>query len=109
MTAAPVPVWEEDPMDAILEILMEMLGTAIVEGGVSAASNRRRPIWQRVLVLTLIALFFAAAFGLMAWAGVLMARQGRIAAAVCMFALDAGLVFFCACKVRKILRTFSRK
>ena len=25
MTAAPVPVWEEDPMDAILEILMEML------------------------------------------------------------------------------------
>mgnify|MGYP006922395901 FL=1 len=31
-------------MDAILEILMEMLETAIVEGGVSAASNRRRPI-----------------------------------------------------------------
>ena len=109
MTAAPVPVWEEDPMDAIVEILMEMLGTAIVEGGESAASDRRRPVWQRALVLALLALFFAAALGLMAWAGVLMAREGRIAAAVCMFALDAGLVFFCACKVRKILRTFSRK
>ena len=109
MTAAPVPVWEEDPMDAIVEILMEMLGTAIVEGGVSAASNRRRPIWQRVLVLTLIALFFAAAFGLMAWAGVLMARQGRIAAAVCLFILDLLLIVLAVCKIRKILRAFSKK
>ena len=107
--AALVPIREEAHMDFLIEFVGEILAELVLEGGESAASDHRRPRWQRVLVLALLALFFAAALGLITWAGVLMAQEGRIAAAVCMFALDMGLVFFCACKIRKILRTFSCK
>ena len=86
-----------------------MLGTVLVEGGADAASDRRRPLWQRVLILSLLGLFFAAVFGLMAWGGILMAREGRIAAAVCIFVLDFLLIALSVYKLCKILRAFSRK
>ena len=96
-------------MDFLIEFVGEILAELVLEGGLDAASDRRRPVWQRVLVLALLALFFAAALGLMAWAGVLMVREGRIAAAVCLFILDLLLIVLAVCKIRKILRTFSRK
>ena len=96
-------------MDFIAEIVMEMLGTAIVEGGVDAASDHRRPQWQRVLILSLVVLFFAAVFVLMTTAGVIMLTDGRPVASVLMFALDLALIFFYVHKFRKILRTFSHK
>ena len=96
-------------MDFIAEIVMEMLGTAIIDGGVDAASDHRRPMWQRVLILSLVVLFFTAVFVLMTAAGVIMLTGGRPVAGVLMFALDLALIFFCVHKFRNILRTFSRK
>ena len=96
-------------MDFVAEIFMEILGEAIIEGGVDAASDHRRPKWQRVLILSLIMLFFAAVFVLMTAAGVIMLTDGRPVAGVLMLALDLALIFFCLHKFRNILRTFSRK
>ena len=96
-------------MDFVAEILMEILGEAIMEGGVDAASDHRRPKWQRVLILSLVVLFFAAVFVLMTAAGVIMLAGGRPVAGILMLALDAVLIVFSICKFRKILRTFSRK
>ena len=95
-------------MDAILEIVMEMLGTAIVEGGVSAASNRRRPRWQRVLVLAVLGLFCAAVFAVILLAGI-GALPDLPVISVFLFALDAVWVFLCIRRFSKILRTFSCK
>ena len=57
-------------MDFLIEFVGEILGELVLEGGVSAASDHRRPKWQRVLILTLMALFFAAVFALMAAGGI---------------------------------------
>ena len=95
-------------MDAILEILMEMLGAAIVEGGADAASNRRRPMWQRVLVLAVLALFCAGVFAVILLVG-LGALPELPLISLFLFVLDAGWVFLCVRRPRKILRTFSRK
>ena len=96
-------------MDFVAEIFMEILGEAIMEGGTAAASDRRRPKWQRVLILSLFMLFFAAVFVLMTAAGVIMLTDGRPVAGVLMFILDLALIFFYVHKFRNILRTFSRK
>jgi len=95
-------------MDAILEILMEVLGTAIVEGGVSAASNHRRPAWQRVLVLAVLALFCAGVFAVLLLVGV-GALPDLPLISLFLFALDAVWVFLCVRRLRKILRTFSKQ
>ena len=95
-------------MDAILEILMEMLGTAIVEGGVSAASNRRRPVWHRVLILAVLGLFFAAVFAVILLVGIGAARDLPLIS-LFLFALDAAWVFLGVRRLRSILRTFSHE
>ena len=95
-------------MDLLAEILMEMLGTAIVEGGVSAASDRRRPAWLRVLVLAVLGLFCAAVFAVILLAGVGSLPDLPLIA-LFLFALDAVWVFLCVRRSCKILRTFSRK
>lgn len=96
-------------MDAIAEIFMEILGELVLEGGVSAASDHRRPKWLRVLILTLMALFFAAVFALMAAGGIIMLKDGKPIAGVLMLALDLALVVLSVYSLRKILRTFSRR
>ena len=96
-------------MDFVAEIFMEIVWEAIIEGGVDAASDHRRPKWLRVLILSLIVLFFAAVFVLMTAAGVIMLADGRAVAGVLMLALDLPLIVFSAYELRKILRTFSRK
>ena len=95
-------------MDAIAEILMEMLGTAIVEGGVSAASNRRRPKWQRILMLAVLCLFFAAVFAVILLVGLGAVRDLPLISLL-LFALDAVWVFLGVRRLRKILHTFSKQ
>ena len=95
-------------MDAIAEIFMEILGTAIIEGGVSAASNRRRPLWQRVLVLAVLVLFSIAVFAVLLLVGIGAFRDLPLIS-LFLFALDAVWVFLSVRKFRNILRTFSRK
>lgn len=95
-------------MEFFAEILMEMLGTAIVEGGVSAASNRRRPAWQRLLVLAVLALFCAAVFAVILLVGI-GALPDLPLISLFLFALDAIWVFLCVRRLRKILRALSRK
>jgi len=96
-------------MDFIVEILGEVLGEAILEGGVSAASDHRRPMWQRVLILALLALFFAAVFALMAAGGIILITEDSSIAGIVLLALDLALIVFSFCKLRKLLRTFPRK
>ncbi len=93
-----------------MEFLIEFVGILadlVLEGGADAASNCRRPMWQRVLILALIVLVFAAA--LMTASGVMMLTEGRPIAGVLMLGLALGLVVLSLHKLRKILRTFSRK
>lgn len=95
-----------------MEFLIEFVGILadlVLEGGADAASNCRRPMWQRVLILALIVLVFAAAFALMTVSGVMMLTDGRPIAGVLMLGLALGLVVLSLHKLRKILRTFSRK
>ena len=95
-------------MEFLAEILMEMLGTAIVEGGADAASDRRRPAWQRVLFLTVLDLFCAGVFAVLLLVGI-YALPDLPLISLFLFALDAVWVFLCVRRLRKILRTFSRK
>lgn len=95
-----------------MEFLIEFVGILadlVLEGGADAASNCRRPMWQRVLILALIVLVFAAVFALMTASGVMMLTDGRPIAGVLMLGLALGLVVLSLHKLRKILRTFSRK
>ncbi len=96
-------------MDFVVEILSEVLGEAILEGGVSAASDHRRPKWQRVLALSLLVLLFAAVFAVMAAGGVFLVRDGSPIAGVVLFILALALIVFSFCALRKILRTFPHK
>ena len=96
-------------MDFLIEFAGEILGELVLEGGVDAASDHRRPKWLRILILSLIALFFAAVFVLMTAAGVIMLTGGRPIAGILMLALDVALIVLSIYKFRKILRTFSRK
>ena len=96
-------------MDFLIEFVGELLGELVLEGGVSAASDHRRPKWQRVLILTLMALFFAAVFALMAAGGIIMLTEHRPIAGVLMLAIDLALVVLSVYSLRRILRTFSRR
>ena len=96
-------------MEFLAEFLFELFGEVMIDTSVDAASDHRRPRWQRVLILSLIALFFAAVFILMTAAGVIMLTGGRPIAGILMLALDLALIILSIYKFRKILRTFSRK
>ena len=95
-------------MDFLLEFFLELLGEFAVEGGVSAASDHRRPKWQRVLVLAVLALFCAAVFAVILLVGV-YALPDLPLISLFLFALDAVWVFLCVRRLGKILRTFPRK
>ncbi len=96
-------------MDFIVEFLGELLGEAILEGGASIATDHRRPRWLRALVLSLLALFFAAVFTLIAAGGVIAVREGMPIAGILLIALDLALVACSICKLRKILRAFPHR
>ncbi len=96
-------------MDFVVEILGEVLGEAVLEGGVFVASVHCRPRWLRVLILCLLALFFAAVFAAMAAGGIISVRDGRPLAGIALLTLDLALIVLSFYKLRKLLRTFPRK
>ena len=96
-------------MDFLIEFIGELLGELVLESGADAASDHRRPKWQRVLILSLLALFFAAVFVLMTAAGVIMLTGGRPIAGILTLALDFVLIALSVYSLRRILRTFSRR
>ena len=95
-------------MEFLAEFLFELLGEVFLENGLETAADRRRPKWLRILILTVTALVFAAVFGIILLVGI-GALSHTPLMSLLMFALDAGLVFFCACKVRKVLHTRPRR
>ena len=92
-------------MDFIAEILMEILGEAIMEGGETAVSSRRLPRWARILALAGLMLFYAAVFAVILLVGIGAARDLPLISLL-LFALDGLLVFMVVHKLHKILRTF---
>ena len=97
-------------MEFIAEILMEILGEAIMEGGETAASSRRLPRWARILALAGLVLFYAALFTILTLVGIAALRnQGALWISLIVFALAGLLVFMVVHKLHKILRTFSKK
>ena len=94
-------------MDFVAELFLEILGEAIIEGGVDAAVNHRLPKWLRVLTLAVLGLLFTAVFAVILLAGVGAFRELPLIS-LFLFALDAVFVFVTGRKLRKILRTFSR-
>ena len=95
-------------MELIAEIVVEILGELLIEGGVEAASSRRLPTWARVLVLIGLGLLFAAVFALILLVGIAALQELPLLSLV-LFALDAVWIFTGLRKLRKILRTFSRQ
>ena len=91
-----------------MEVLVETVGEVFLNYGVEASVDHRLPKWMRIFILAAAALIFAAVFGIVLIIGV-GALSHTPWMSLLLFALDAGLVFLCACKVRKVLRTFSRK
>ena len=67
-----------------------------------------RPAWLRVLVLAVLGLFCAGVFAVILLVG-LGALPELPLIFLFLFVLDAGWVFLCVRRLRKILRTFSRK
>lgn len=95
-------------MEFLAEFLFELLGEVFLENGLETAADHRLPKWLRILILVVTALVFIFVFGLILLVGI-GALSHTPLMSLLMFALDAGLIFFCACKVRNTLRTFSRK
>ena len=89
-------------MEIILEILGG-LGELFLEDGVEYAADRKLPKWQRALILIGAALTFTAVFAVILAVGIKNLRESPLLS-VLMFALAAGLVVLCFCKVRKVLQ-----
>ena len=94
-------------MEFIAEIVLEVLGELLMEGGVGAASSRRLPAWARVLILIVLGLLFLAVFALILLVGIAALQELPLLSLV-LFVLDAAWVFSGFRKFRQILRTFPR-
>ena len=92
-------------MELFAELILEILGELLIEGGVEAASSRRLPGWARVLALTVLGLLFIAVFVLLLLVG-LGALQELPLLSLVLFVLDAAWFVSGFRKFRKILRTF---
>ena len=95
-------------MEFIAEIVVEVLGELLIEGGVEAASSRRLPGWARILVLIVLGLLFSAVFAVILLVGIGALQEIPLLSLV-LFALDAAWMFQGLRKFRKILRTFSHR
>ena len=95
-------------MELIAEIVVEVLGELLIEGGVEAATSRRLPKLVRVLILVGLGLLFSAVFFLILLVGIAALQELPLLSLV-LFALDAVWLFSGVQKFRKILRTFPRQ
>ena len=95
-------------MEFLAELLFELFGEVIIDTGVDAASDHRRPKWLRVLILTVLGLLCAVVFAVLLLVGIGAVRDLPLIS-LFLFALDAVWVFLSIHKFRKILRTFSLK
>ena len=91
-------------MEFLLEVLAETIGEVFLNCGIEASIDHRLPRWLRVLILAATTLVFAAVFGIPLIVGI-GALSHTPWISLLLFALDGGLVFLCACKVRKVLHT----
>ena len=89
-------------MEFLLEVLAETIGEVFLNCGIEASIDHRLPKWLRVLILAATTLVFAAVFGIPLIVGI-GALSHTPWISLLLFALDGGLVFLCACKVRKVL------
>ena len=96
-------------MDFLTEFLLEALGELVLDGGMSAASERRRPRWLRLLILLFIALLFIAVFAGIVAGGIVFLSEGRLPVGIVLLLLDLALVACTAYQLHKILRTLSEK
>ena len=95
-------------MEFIAEIVVEVLGELLIEGGGQAASSRRLPKWARVLILIGLGLLFFAVFAVILLVGIAALQELPLLSLV-LFVLDAAWIFSGFRKFRKILRTFRRQ
>ena len=95
-------------MELIAEIVVEVLGELLIEGGVEAASSRRLPKLARVLILIGLGLLFSAVFFLILLVGIAALQELPLLSLV-LFALDAVWLFSGVQKFRKILRALPRQ
>ena len=94
-------------MELIAEIVVEVLGELLIEGGAEAASNRRLPKLARVLILVGLGLLFSAVFFLILLVGIAALQELPLLSLV-LFALDAVWIFSGVRKFREIIRAIPR-
>ena len=95
-------------MEFLAELVLDVLGELLIEGGVDAASSRRLPGWARVLILIGLGLLFSAVFALILLVGIAALQELPLLSPV-LFVLDAAWFFSGLRKFRRILRTFPRQ
>ena len=95
-------------MEFLAEFLFELFGEVIIDTGVDAASDRRRPKWLRVFILAVLGLLSTVVFAVLLLVGIGALRELPLIS-LFLFALDAVWIFLSVRKLHKILRTFSRK
>ena len=94
-------------MEFLTEFAIELLGGFLVDAGADTVSDRRRPMWLRILILAGLGLLFTAVFAILLIVGI-GAFQDLPLISLFLFALDAAFVFVAIRKLRKILRTLSQ-
>ncbi len=94
-------------LDFLAEFIVELVGELAMDIGVDAACDQRRPRWIRVLILTVVALFFAAVIGILLATGIMAFRKAPVVSFI-LFAMAVGFVALGLFKLRKILKTFAR-
>ena len=94
-------------MEFLTEFVIELLDEFLVDAGVDTVSDRRRPMWLRILILAGLGLLFTAVFAILLIVGIGAFRDLPLIS-LFLFALDAVFVFVTIRKLRKILYTLSR-
>lgn len=87
-------------MDFLFEIIVEI----IIEGSLELGTNRKVPLFFRILALLIFLLIYGALIGLFALIGIGCWQEGNIAAAIVVFILDAIFTVFVVAMIRKKIK-----
>jgi len=77
-------------MDDVIEVIIEELLEAVLEGIDGASTSKRVPAWLRILAAVLLFLVLSAVFGLMVFTGIMLIKEdGAVLPGIFMFAIAA--------------------
>lgn len=88
-----------------MEFLIELIIECILEGSMSAGTNKKLPKWFRILCTMIILLFFSAVIGLFIFTGIITLKE-NVLISILMFACA---LFFLIMGIVKFQRLYRKK